>query len=147
MIRPFVRAAFPLTFLAASGCGGFLPPAGFDSGVTGVVLAGPTCPVVNPNSGTDCADQPIVATIIVRDADIGLEVTRFASGTDGTFLVPLFPGRYVLDPQPVSGYIGTPPSQTVDVQAGQFTDVVIEYDTGIRQAGFLKLAWLVASPP
>ena len=129
MIRPFVRAAVFLASLAASGCGGFLPPIGSDSGITGTILAGPTCPVVSPNPGVDCADKSVVATVIVRDATIGLELARFTSSTDGTFLVPLFPGRYILDPQPVSGYIGTPPSQTVDVQAGRFTDVIIEYDT------------------
>jgi hypothetical protein len=94
------------------------------------VQAGPTCPVVGP--GMDCADKPIVATIIIRNAAIGLEVTRFTSATDGTFRIPLLPGSYLLDPQPAWGYVCTAASQTIDVQAGQFTDVVIEYDTGIR---------------
>ena len=117
-----------LAFTISAGCGAFIPP-NLDSGITGIVEAGPTCPVVRP--GMDCADRPIVATIIVRYASSGLEATRFTSDADGMFRVPLFPGTYVLDPQQ-AGYIGTPPSQTVDVNAGQFTSIAIEYDTGIR---------------
>ena len=116
------------TFLAFKGCGAPVP-SNLDSGITGVVQAGPTCPVVRP--GFDCADKPIVATIIVRYASTGLEAARFTSDADGTFRVSLFPDTYVLDPQP-AGYIGTPPNQSVIVQSGAFTDVVIEYDTGIR---------------
>jgi len=40
-------------------------------------------------------------------------------------------GDYFLDPQPVTGLIGTAPGQSVTVQAHQFTDVTVDYDTGI----------------
>ena len=48
----------------------------FDSGI---VLAGPRGPVVTPDSGDDCADKPLVATIVVRENDTGRELTRFTS--------------------------------------------------------------------
>jgi hypothetical protein len=122
-----------VTLVLLGGCPGVLIPSNLDSGITGTVLAGPQCPVIGPNSRPECNDKPLVATIIVRTADLGLEVTRFTSDANGQFRVPLYPGTYELDPQPVSstGFpIGHP--QTVQVVAGQFTDVTIDYDTGIR---------------
>jgi hypothetical protein len=116
--------------LGLAGCP--LPiPSDLDSGITGTVLAGPQCPVVDPNNPA-CADKPLAATIIVRTPG-GLLVTQFTSDDSGQFHVPLFPGTYTLDPQPVSasGFPRGVP-QTVTVEAGQFTEVTIEYDTGIR---------------
>ncbi len=126
-------AACAWALCTLSGCGSALIPSNLDSGITGVVLAGPQCPVIGPNSPPECQDKPLAATIIVRAADSGLEVTRFQSGEDGTFRVPLFPGAYVLDPQPGSptGFPHAAPMD-VQVQAGEFTSVTIEYDTGIR---------------
>ncbi len=107
-------------------------PGNLDSGIAGTVLAGPQCPVVGPNSGPECDDKPLAATIVVRST-AGLLVTQFTSDASGEFRVPLFPGTYLLDPQPVSAS-GLPHGvpQTVTVDAGQFTEVTIEYDTGIR---------------
>lgn len=121
--------------LPALGCGNVtLPiPSDLDSGITGIVLAGPTCPVQGPGIGPACDDLPLSATIVVRAAGSGLEVTRFQSDAEGLFRVPLYPGTYQLDPQPVSPSglpRGTP--QTVEVVAAQFTNVTIQYDTGIR---------------
>ncbi len=115
------------------GCPGTTPiPGNLDSGITGIIQAGPQCPVVRPND-PNCADKPLAATVIVKSAATGLQVTQFTSSSDGTFHVPLPPGSYELDPQPGSPSglpFGAP--QTVQVQAGQFTNVTIEYDTGIR---------------
>ena len=129
MARLIFNSSLAITISVIAGCGALSPPANLDSGITGIIQAGPTCPVVQP--GMDCADKPIAATVIVRFSSTGLEATRFTTDSDGMFRVTLFPDRYVLDPQP-AGFIGAPPSQTVDVQPSQFTDVVIEYDTGIR---------------
>jgi hypothetical protein len=35
-------------------------------------------------------------------------------------------------PQPVEGLMGIAPEQTVDVEAGARSDIVLVYDTGIR---------------
>ncbi len=134
-----MRARFTLVlFLAGSaylagGCPAISLLGNLDSGITGIIQAGPQCPVIGPNSPPDCQDKPLAATVIVRSAATGLEITRFQSAADGTFSVPLPPGSYVLDPQPgsPSGFPHAAP-QNVEVQAGQFTNVTIEYDTGIR---------------
>jgi len=117
-------------FLLAATCdnshGG--PPG--DSGISGIVTIGPMCPVERVD--TPCPDQPFQATIVVDDAH-GKEVTRFDSGADGSFRVALAPGSYTLVPQSPNG--GGPPSageQTVEVRSGAYTDVTIQYDSGIR---------------
>ncbi len=118
---------------AAPGCQDLPIPADLDSGITGAVVAGPQCPVVGPDSGPDCADQPLAATVVVKSADSRLEVTRFTTGADGRFRVPLYPGQYWLDPLPVSPTglpLGKP--RSVTVVAGQFTEITVQYDTGIR---------------
>jgi hypothetical protein len=117
--------------LGLAGCP--LPiPSNLDSGIAGSVLAGPQCPVIGPDSGPECNDKPLAATIAVKSA-AGLLVTQFTSDANGQFRVPLFPGTYLLDPVSVSP-CGLPRGvpQTVTVAAGRFTDVTIEYDTGIR---------------
>lgn len=130
VIRVIFAALVGLVLHASSGCGTLPIPPNVDSGISGIVQAGPTCPVVQP--GLDCDDRPIVATIVVRDAALGLEVTRFTSDSAGMFRAALLPGTYVLDPQPNDCCIGGASPQTIEVQTGQFTTVVIAYDTGIR---------------
>ncbi len=124
-----------LALLVATGCpapdnGG--NGTGGTSGISGIVRAGPQCPVVRPGD-PNCADKPLAATIIVRSAATNLAITQFTSAADGTFQVALAPGSYILDPQPGSPS-GLPHAnpQPVQVTAGQFTNVTIEYDTGIR---------------
>jgi len=63
----------------------------FDSGIAGVTEAGPVCPVVNPTN--PCPPKPVSRTVVVLDTN-GNEVTRFNSTSDGTFHVPLLPGKY-----------------------------------------------------
>ena len=121
--------------LAWAGCE-LLPvhiPELLSSGIQGVVTAGPQCPVETVPPTPGCEDKPLAATIIVRAAATYLEVTRFTSAADGTFNASLAPGDYVLDPQtPGPGPFPRGEPQTVDVNAGEFTQVSIQYDTGIR---------------
>jgi hypothetical protein len=63
----------------------------------------------------------------------GNEVTRFTSSADGSFRVPLAPGAYTLR-QPASPSRALPVLRPVTVQvvAGRYTSVVLDFDTGIR---------------
>ena len=103
------------------------------SDVSGVVTAGPTCPVERYPPDPNCAERPVAgAELVIVDSD-GNEVARATSGEDGTFTIRLAPGSYRLVPQPVEGLMGT--AQPVDfmVEVGQpVTDLQISYDTGIR---------------
>jgi hypothetical protein len=106
-----------------------------ESGIEGQVLVGPTCPgpaPSDPAKATQCADQPYQATIAVLDAQ-NEEVMQFESDAEGRFRTALAPGTYTLHPQtdpqsifPRSG------DQSVTVVGGQFTEVTIYFDTGIR---------------
>lgn len=99
-----------------------------DTGIEGQVLIGPMCPVVQP--GTPCPDQPYQATIAVLDKN-GRPVTQFQSDAQGRFLVSLAPGTYTLRPGSSDG-ITRAGEQTVAVVSGQYTQVTITYDSGIR---------------
>jgi hypothetical protein len=101
--------------------------------VTGVALAGPTCPVVREPPDPACDDRPVSgAEIVVLDAR-GDEVERARTDDAGAFLVELPAGEYQLVPQPVEGLLGTPAALAIVVgdqeDSGPLT---IQYDTGIR---------------
>jgi hypothetical protein len=102
------------------------------SGIRGTMFSGPTCPVVGPDTGNECDDQPYAGTVIVRTENGGREVARFTADEDGVFETTLNPGTYLLVPQP--GVNGFPfaENQLVQVSSDVFTDVTILYDTGIR---------------
>ncbi len=122
---------FALLLVAAltlAACGN-RPSAPSDSGVEGIVLIGPMCPV--EREGSPCPDRPLAATIVVtRD---GEEVTTVKSGEDGRFRVVLEPGEYVLEP--VGPSPGSPPTARhvpVTVKPHAFTQVTVSFDSGIR---------------
>jgi len=109
------------------------PPAGDSSGINGVALAGPQCPVERPDS--PCPDRPVAnAEIDIYNPDRARKITAVFTDNDGRFQVDLAPGDYYLEPQPPDPSrpfpIGSP--QTVTVHAGEYTDVTVSYDTGIR---------------
>jgi hypothetical protein len=111
--------------LLAAGCGA--KPV-TDSGVQGEVRIGPVAPVEQPGAPNDA---PYVATLRIAKASDGKIVAETKSGADGTFRVPLPPGRYVL--QPVNGTpLPIAQAQEFTVAAGQFTTVRVDYDSGIR---------------
>ncbi len=105
-------------------------PAVAASGIEGLVTIGPMCPVMQED--TPCPDQPFQATIVIEDEG-GDEVATVESAEDGSFRIELAPGSYTLIPQ--SPNPGAPPhagEQQVEVEAGAFTEVTIQYDSGIR---------------
>lgn len=128
-----IRANGLILLLAylVGGCAGAFIPADLDSGISGIVLAGPTCPVQSPDN-PECDDKPYAATIVIKTADGLFTVTRFTAGDDGRFRAPLYPGTYLLDPQPGQNGLPVSSPQTVMVQSGAFTELTISYDTGIR---------------
>lgn len=113
--------------LAAVACGRPAAPGSSGAGIEGRTLAGPQCPVERPDS--PCPDAPIAAEVrVLRD---GKEVTRFTTGADGRFRVPLAPGAYELQPVSTARFPVGKPSQ-VTVSPGRYTQVDVTFDTGIR---------------
>jgi hypothetical protein len=71
------------------------------------------------------------ATLVVLDGESAV-VTRVTSGQDGRFSVDLPPGDYVIAPSTGTDSYPIAQPQSVVVVAGQYADVEINYDTGIR---------------
>ena len=125
MRRNYLLLALCLTL---AGCS--LTSVPTDSGIVGQVVIGPTCPVETPDM--DCADKPYQATLTVLTLS-GQRVTRFTTEADGTFRVNLAPGDYSLHPESPDD-MGLPygVEQNFTVEEGQFTELLVMYDSGIR---------------
>lgn len=104
-----------------------------DSGVSGKVTAGPTCPVVTDPPDPSCADRPVEGAVLVVTTLDRVEVDRTTSDANGRFALSLPTGTYRLEPQPVEGLMGTAEPVEFSVEPGApALDLVIGYDTGIR---------------
>jgi hypothetical protein len=91
-------------------------------------LLDPQCPVVSPGG---CPSKPASKEIAVLDA-AGRDVAGLKTAADGTFKITLPPGKYQVV-EVTTG--GAPPSLKAvpfTVVDGQFTHVVLLFDTGIR---------------
>jgi hypothetical protein len=127
--RSVIAASIVLSSLVACGNGyGSDSPGPDDSGIRGIVLAGPQCPVVVAES--PCPDRPWEGT--VRISGESGEVIEVATDAGGRFTVVVEPGAYdvepvVEEPGPVFGQ-----PEAVTVVEGAFIDVALSVDTGIR---------------
>ena len=103
-------------------------PASTTSGVEGQVFIGPVCPVVQ--EGQECPDQPYQATLTVNNSN-GREIVKVQTDAQGRFKIPLEPGEYILHPESpnVMPYAN---EQTFTVVSGKFTQITVNYDSGIR---------------
>jgi hypothetical protein len=125
-----VAALVAAVVVAAAGC---QAPAGDARGhVSGVALAGPTCPVVTDPPQSGCEDRPVADATLLVVSQEGDEVARVTTGDDGRFTLDLPPGVYEVRPQPVDGIMGTAPAVRVTVATDEPAEVTIAYDTGIR---------------
>jgi hypothetical protein len=126
-------AGFPtlavLLLLLLSACASRAASSG-DSGIRGVVLLGPMCPVESTRS--PCPDRPLGDALvrILRDGDV---VSEVRSDGDGRFTVALDPGSYVLQAVTKKGGPGMfAKPLDVTVPSKGFVDVTVTVDTGIR---------------
>jgi hypothetical protein len=115
---------------ASASAGGQAPT----SGISGRVVAGPTCPVETVPPQPRCAPRSLTATLRIHAVGSHAPAIRVRSGADGRFRVRLSPATYVIRPMPVNGspFPRPPAAFTVKVHTGRFTPVTITYDTGIR---------------
>ena len=117
-----------LSLLVACGNGdGSDEPPPSDSGIRGVVLAGPQCPAVTAVS--PCPDLPWDG--IVRISSGGDEVAEVATDAQGEFRLTVEPGTYEVTPIVADG-IASADAKSVTVVAGRFAEVALGVDTGIR---------------
>ncbi|HXH88985.1 MAG TPA: hypothetical protein VNI55_10325 [Gaiellaceae bacterium] len=115
---------FALAVLAAPACAG---DGGGSSGITGLVLRGPTQPVCTV--GVPCEEPAARATLAVTKA--GRIVARVRTNAAGRFRVALAPGRYtVITTETRIGQMA--PSRIVQVRRNGYASVTLRIDTGIR---------------
>lgn len=120
--------------LAIAGCttGVPSPSVAPGTGLTITAVAGPTCPVETIPPDPACAPRPVAgATVIILDGQ-GTSAATVVLDAQGSAVVALPAGNYVVQPQPAAGLMGTPESMNVTVVDGTLTPVVLSYDTGIR---------------
>jgi hypothetical protein len=118
---PGVVAA--LVILAAAG-------GHVDSGARGVATIGPTCPVERPGD-PGCRDKPFTSSLrILRARDRSL-VKRFTPHADGSFVVHLVTGRYLIVKNGTTRLPSLSPV-AVTVRKHRYTRVAVRLDSGIR---------------
>jgi hypothetical protein len=109
-------------------------PTSARSGITGVVLFSPTCPVERIPPDPQCAPRPGPADVRLLQPD-GSVAAQTRAGPDGTFTVTAAPGRYRVGATALAGGPGrgcqVDPEQ-VTVVAGSLARVAVSCDTGIR---------------
>jgi hypothetical protein len=117
-----MRALVVLALILAA-CGAAIPA---NTGIRGTVLAGPACP--GPaRLDSPCPDRPVSMTVEVMSGTT--VAATFTTDTAGRFSVGVGAGTYTLRSK--TG-LPTLKSPTVVVVDGQFTDVELHADTGIR---------------
>jgi hypothetical protein len=105
-------------------------PAKGDSGVHGVVLIGPTCPVERMPPDPNCRDKPYTATFSI-DTMAGVHVATVASAADGSLAIGLRPGAYVIRLQSNAVMPRMAP-QEFSVAAHAQTQLRLNLDSGMR---------------
>ena len=103
-------------------------PTPTDSGVEGQVFVGPMCSVVQ--EGQECSDQPYQARLTVLSPN-GREIVQVQTDEQGRFKIPLAPGEYILHPESPD-VLPFASDQNFIVEDGRFTQIVVNYDSGIR---------------
>jgi hypothetical protein len=98
------------------------------SGVRGVALVGPSCPVQREDE--PCPDRPWQGTVLAKTL-AGAEVASTASDAEGRFEIELAAGEYELIAEP-GGFLPAPISLYVTVVQGQVLEVELMLDSGIR---------------
>lgn len=100
------------------------------SGISGIASLGPTCPVERMPPDPACADRPYQGSFYVR-TESGKLVTTFKTKSDGSFMLSIAPGTYVITLASDSVMPRLSPT-TVTVEKGKSASVALTLDSGIR---------------
>jgi hypothetical protein len=101
--------------------------------ILGIVLLGPTCPVMQDPPDPDCADKPYQTELVLTTADQSKVIQEFRSDIYGRFQIEVSPGEYAIRSAAavnVLPYCSN--SETIWVGTNGTTEVTVFCDTGIR---------------
>jgi hypothetical protein len=98
-----------------------------NSGINGVILAGPACPVQQEPPAASCAELPVQATVVVRSVRTGATVATVDATAGGRFSVTVEPGQYELTAKHDRGV-----PLLVEVPPNTWVEATVSIDTGIR---------------
>ncbi len=99
------------------------------SGARFTAQMGPTCP--GPERPGEVCTRPYQGELLVKDAS-GAEVAQVQTDEKGQATLDLAPGEYTVVPVVDDSPYPRGAQVIFTVQAGQYTDVAVELDTGIR---------------
>jgi hypothetical protein len=103
------------------------------SGVQGTAVVDIGCAVLE--NSAPCPRTPLRARILVFEAGSIDRTAAVETGDDGRFWISLTPGEYELRGENVTGQpVPVAMPVTVTVRAGEYGDVTIEFDSGVRGA-------------
>ena len=136
MRRPIAAFSMvlPLCLLALTGgscLAGTAATRDVDSGIRGVVILGPSSPSVR--IGEPVRPRPFQTALTIRRAEGGSVVATVRTRSNGTFVVALPPGDYIVG-SASSEQIPRPSIEPVPVTVSPhaYADVTINADSGIR---------------
>ncbi|HEX8091927.1 MAG TPA: hypothetical protein VF762_23955, partial [Blastocatellia bacterium] len=103
-----------------------------ESGIAGQAVISPVRPgPIRVGQGPN--QQPFKTTLVISTAGEGREVARLETSSDGRFRVSLPPGEYKVGPPPNNArFLPRASEQIVKVLPGQFSQVTINFDSGMR---------------
>lgn len=132
MRAPAVRRAATSLAVVASvavvlGCGDSSTQASSDSGITGTVTVGPTCPGPSNATNPQSCTAPLAVELVIADAAGGNEVARTSSDDAGEYTVDLAPGSYRITPDRPGA---APVNVTVSPHSYSKLDILL--DSGVR---------------
>lgn len=104
-----------------------------NSGISGVVLLGPTCPVMRNPPDPACADRLYATNLILTTKDSSQAIKEFRSDANGNFMVEIAPGDYMIQKAPSTNMLPRCSSnEIIQVVSDQFASTTIFCDSGIR---------------
>lgn len=108
-------------------------PIAVSSGIQGSVLISPVCPVETYPPDPSCAPKPYATKLVVTISGQSRIVKEFSSDAKGAFKIDVPPGEYDIHSASVSELGGgCAVGNTVKVHQGNYTQVTINCDSGIR---------------
>jgi len=103
------------------------------SGIKGIVLLGPICPVIKNPPEPQCNDKPYQTKLAITNPNGAQVIKEFTSDENGKFSIGLTAGEYAIRTAAAANILPYCSSNgTIKVNANTYTEIIVNCDTGIR---------------